>query len=545
MKRLFVSLCAALCLLPGAAQTASNQQVSRPKLVVGIVVDQMRWDYLYRYYSRYGEGGFKRLLQDGFSCENTMVNYVPTVTALGHTCIYTGSVPSIHGIGGNNYIVQSTGKEMYCTDDATVHGVGSDNAAGKMSPRNLLVTTVGDELRLATNFRSKTIGISLKDRASILPAGHTANAAYWFDSETGRWITSTYYMNDLPQWVKDVNATNPAGAYLKKNWETLYPINTYKESTADDTQYEKPFEAGKSPVFPVRLPQIFKKEGYGVIKETPFGNTITLDMAEKAIEAEKMGQGSETDFLAVSLSSTDYVGHRFGVNAIETEDTYLRLDKDLASFFSYLDKTVGKGNYTLFLTADHAAAHNATFMKDHNIPANNWSADKMKASLDSLVNAQFGVKGAVIAVLNYQVSLNRNKLSEGKADYQKVKDAIVEYLRQRPEVSYAVDMEHVATAPVPAIVRERILNGYNYKNSGSIGIVLNPAWYEGTSRGTTHSAWYPYDSHIPLIFMGWGVNTGKTNREVYMTDIAATVSALLHIQMPNGCIGTPITEVMK
>lgn len=545
MKRLFVSLCAVLCLLPGKAQTIQSQGVSRPKLVVGIVVDQMRWDYLYRYYSRYGEDGFKRLLHDGFSCENTMVDYVPTVTALGHTCIYTGSIPSIHGIGGNDFIVQATGKKMYCTDDATVRGVGSDNAAGKMSPRNLLVSTVTDELRLATNFRAKTIGISLKDRASILPAGHAANAAYWFDSETGRWITSTYYMNELPQWVKDINAANPAAPYLKKNWETLYPIASYKESTSDDNQYEKPFEKGKSPVFPIRLPEIFKKNGYGLIKETPFGNTITLNMAEKAIEAEQMGQRGETDFLAISLSSTDYVGHRFGVNAIETEDTYLRLDKDLAAFFKFLDTKIGKGNYTLFLTADHAAAHNATFMKDHRIPANNWDAGKMKASLDSLVNTQFGVKGAIVDVLNYQVSLDRNKLNVARADYQKVKDAIVEYLRQRPEVSYAVDMEHVATAPVPAIVRERIVNGYNYKNSGAIEIVLNPAWYEGDSRGTTHSAWYPYDSHIPLIFMGWGVNTGKSNREVYMTDIAPTISALLHIQMPNGCIGTPITEVLK
>lgn len=267
MKKVFMTLCAAFALglfpAKAAPQTAG---VARPKLVVGIVVDQMRWDYLYRYYDRYGEGGFKRLLSEGFNCENTQLDYVPTVTAIGHTCIYTGSVPSIHGIAGNDFIFRHTGKKTYCTDDETVSSVGCDNAAGKMSPRNLLVTTVGDELHLATNFRAKVISVSLKDRASILPGGHTADGAYWFDSKTGRWITSTYYRNELPAWLVKFNATDPARRLMEQDWNTLYPLDTYVQSTADDTPYETPFEKGGKATFPVRTSKLLKTDGYGVIR---------------------------------------------------------------------------------------------------------------------------------------------------------------------------------------------------------------------------------------------------------------------------------------
>src|SRR5476651_992726 len=216
---------------PGPAVASPN--LPRPKLVVGIVVDQMRWDYLYRYYSRYNNNGFKRLLNEGFSCENTYIDYIPTVTAAGHTAIYTGSVPALHGIAGNDFIIQATGKSMYCAEDSTVRSVGAVSDAGKMSPRNLMTTTVTDELRLATNFHSKVIGIALKDRGGILPAGHTANAAYWFEDKSGNWITSTYYMNDLPQWVKDFNDQKLPETYLKTDWTPAYPIDSYIQSTPD------------------------------------------------------------------------------------------------------------------------------------------------------------------------------------------------------------------------------------------------------------------------------------------------------------------------
>ena len=304
---------------------------SKPKLVVGLVIDQMRWDYLYRFADRYGEGGFKRLQNKGFSFENTMMPFVPTVTAAGHTCIYTGSVPAIHGIVGNNWYDKQSKKDMYCTEDTSVYGLGNGDNQGRMSPKNLLTTTVTDELKLSNNFKSKVIGIALKDRGAILPAGHTANAAYWYDDATGKWISSSYYGTELPTWVNNFNTKDEAGNFMKQNWNTLYPINTYTKSTIDDSKSETDLAELKTHIFPYKLNEVVKKK-YSVFKATPFANTFTFDFAKDAITNENLGKNTVTDFLTISISSTDYIGHTFGPNSIEVEDTYLRLDKDIAEF---------------------------------------------------------------------------------------------------------------------------------------------------------------------------------------------------------------------
>ncbi len=347
--------------------TAQNMQ--RPKLVVGIVVDQMRWDFLYRYYERYSEnGGFKKLLTNGFTCDNTMIPYCPTVTASGHASIYTGTVPAINGITGNNWWDHQLNRSVYCTEDSLVITIGSNTNLGLQSPRNLLTTTICDELRLATNFKSKVIGIALKDRGGILPAGHTANAAYWYDMKTGDWITSSYYMNELPSWVKNINAEKLVDKYYKDGWTTLYPLNTYIQSTADEKNYEVKAFGSNAKGFPYNLSR-FAGNNYNVVEATPFGNTLTAELAKAAITNEGLGADAITDFLAVSFSSTDYVGHSFGPNSIEQEDTYLRLDKDLGEFLIFLDSKVGKDQYLIFLSADHGVAHVPAFAKEHNIPA--------------------------------------------------------------------------------------------------------------------------------------------------------------------------------
>lgn len=551
-KPLFFLLTAAV--LSASAQTKkkaeSTSTLARPKLVIGIVVDQMRWDYLYRYYDRYSTGGFKRLLNEGFSCENANIDYIPTVTAAGHTCIYTGSVPSIHGIAGNDFVIQTTGKQIYCAEDSTVQTVGSTSAAGKMSPRNLLVTTITDELRLATNFRSKVIGIALKDRGGILPAGHTANAAYWFDDKSGNWITSTYYMNELPQWVKDFNARRLAETYLKKDWNPLYPLNTYVQSTADNNRYEGKFRGTEAPTMPVKTSTLYNGN-LGMIRSTPYGDTFTLDLATAAVNAEQLGQRGITDFLAVSLSSTDYVGHQYGVNAIETEDTYLRLDQDLSKFLTFLDGKVGKGNYTVFLTADHGAAHNSTFLRDHNIPAGNWDDAACLRNLNKVLAEKYKTEKLIINLDNYQVNLNNAAIRKTNISADEVKIDCISYLQKQPEIAYVVDMQKAAVASIPDELKQRIINGYNAAHSGVIQIILKPAYYtghgsgDGGPTGTTHGTWNPYDAHIPMVFMGWGVKHGSTARETHMTDITPTLSALLHIQVPNGSIGHPVVEVLK
>lgn len=522
-----------------SAQQSNAAAIERPKLVVGIVVDQMRWDYLYRYQKRYTDGGFKRLLGEGFSCENTMIPYVPSVTAIGHTCIYTGSVPSIHGIAGNNFV--KDGKKVYCTDDDSVKPVGTTSVAALMSPRNLWVSTIGDEMKIASNGRAKVVGVALKDRASILPAGHNPNGAFWFDDQTGCFITSSYYMDCLPKWVEAFNDKRLPEQYLSQKWNTLYPKNTYTESTTDENEYENGIREGVKATLPLNLPELYKKYGYGIIRNTPFGNSLTLDMAKAAIDGEQLGADDETDLLTVSCSSTDYIGHQVGTHAIETEDTYLRLDKAIADFLAYLDSKVGKGNYLVFLSADHGAMNNAAFLQDRRIPAGSWDASATAKKLNHVLAKEYPEAGDIVkTVMNYQVFFNRDVIKSKQLDFDNIKQTVVNVLKEDPSVQYACDMAKASTESIPEEVKSRIINGYNRERSGDVVIILKPNFYAHGMKGTDHGAWNSYDTHIPLVFMGWGIKHGATTKQTFMTDIAPTIAAMLHVQAPNGCVGKSI-----
>ena len=522
-----------------SAQQSNAAAIERPKLVVGIVVDQMRWDYLYRYQKRYTDGGFKRLLGEGFSCENTMIPYVPSVTAIGHTCIYTGSVPSIHGIAGNNFV--KDGKKVYCTDDDSVKPVGTTSVAALMSPRNLWVSTIGDEMKIASNGRAKVVGVALKDRASILPAGHNPNGAFWFDDQTGCFITSSYYMDHLPKWVEAFNDKRLPEQYLSQKWNTLYPKNTYTESTTDENEYENGIREGVKATLPLNLPELYKKYGYGIIRNTPFGNSLTLDMAKAAIDGEQLGADDETDLLTVSCSSTDYIGHQVGTHAIETEDTYLRLDKAIADFLAYLDSKVGKGNYLVFLSADHGAMNNAAFLQDRRIPAGSWDASATAKKLNHVLAKEYPEAGDIVkTVMNYQVFFNRDVIKSKQLDFDNIKQTVVNVLKEDPSVLYACDMAKASTESIPEEVKFRIINGYNRERSGDVVIILKPNFYAHGMKGPDHGAWNSYDTHIPLVFMGWGIKHGATTKQTFMTDIAPTIAAMLHVQAPNGCVGKSI-----
>jgi predicted AlkP superfamily pyrophosphatase or phosphodiesterase len=531
-----------LLVLPYLAN--AKDPVKRPKLVVGIVVDQMRWDYLYRYYDRYEDGGFKRLMNEGFNCQNTFINYLPSFTAPGHSTIYTGSVPSISGIAANDWLDNATGRPWYCTEDTTVRSVAGSAHAGKMSPRNLLVTTITDELKLATNSKSKVYGISIKDRGSILPAGHMANGAYWFDDSTGNFISSTYYGNSLPEWLVNFNNKRYADTLINKPWETLYSINTYTQSATDNSKYEGILAGEKAPVFPHHVQK--NALGYNALRYVPGGNTIVFKAAKACINAEHLGEENSTDFLCLSFSTTDYIGHNFAPNSIEVEDIYLRLDKELASFMHYLDEQVGEGNYTIFLSADHGGAHNAEYLLDKNVPAGADDPAASGAGLRADMKAKFGTEKVIMGVTNYQVYLDEKVIAEKKLNRTDVKQEVLNWLSKQPAVAYAADMENINNVAIPEPIKGMMINGYNRKRSGVIQIILEPAWYSGAhgSTGTTHGSWNPYDTHIPLLWYGWGIEKGETYKETYMTDISATLSALLHIQMPNGCIGKVIDKAL-
>lgn len=527
------------------AQTKAKQDskpLDRPKLVVGIMVDQMRWDYLYRFYDRYSNKGFKRILQQGFSCENTMIPYAQTVTAAGHASVYTGSTPALNGIMGNEWYDKQKQKEVYCVEDDAVSIIGGSPKSEPMSPKNLWASTISDELRLATNFKSKVIGIALKDRGSILPAGHTANGAYWYDSYTGNWVTSTYYASNLPNWVTSFNQKKLVDSLYQKDWNTLYPIQTYTQSDVDDVPYEGINSNEKAPVFPHELKSNIGKN-YGAIRATPYGNTYTLAFAKAAIEAEELGNDSITDLLAISFSSPDYIGHQYGPNSIEVEDNYLRLDAEIGAFLDYLDAKIGKDAYTLFLTADHAVAHVPAYLAKHKFCYATIAS--LNNSINDAVEKKFGIKKVIEASANYQLYLNTKSIEAAGADMEKVKQFIIQQLNQNPYVSIAFDNDEINEVNLPTEVKEKFLKGYNTKLAGDIQVVLKPGYFVGGKTGTTHGSWNPYDSHIPLLWYGWGIKQGKSYKEYYMTDIAATLAALLNVQMPNACIGKPIVEVLK
>ncbi|MCF2519299.1 alkaline phosphatase PafA [Dyadobacter sp. CY351] len=525
--------------------TPKSSPLARPKLVVGIVVDQMRYDYLYRYYDQYQEGGFKRMMNEGFNCRNNHYSYALTVTAAGHASAYTGSVPAINGIVGNEWFDPITRQSIYCVEDSTVKTVGSNNTSvGKMSPRNLLTSTVSDQLRIATNFRNKTIAVAIKDRGSILPGGHTANGSYWFDSKTGNWVTSTYYMDDLPQWVKDYNAKKMPSAYLQKGWQLLLSADSYGQSSPDDVDWEGKLPGAKRPVFPYDLAGL-AGDAFGVVTDTPWGNTITKEMAIEAIKGENLGKGKDTDFLAISFSSTDKIGHRVGPNSVEQQDDFLRLDREFAELFGFLDSWVGKGEYTVFLTADHGVVDVPGFAAAHKLPAGLVERRVVNATVDKALDDAFGKEKYVLSRENNQLYFDHALLQKNKITVAMATEVIREALLKVPGVADVLNLTDMGKAPLNTYQLELYKNNVNAKRSGDIQILAEPGWFYGTPTGTSHGTPYNYDTQVPFVMFGWGINKGETLRRTSVSDIAPTISALLHILPASGNIGNPVEEAIK
>lgn len=527
-------------------EVSISQSQTNPKLVVGIVVDQMRYDYLTRFWNQYGEGGFKRLVNEGFNCKNHHFNYAPTSTGPGHASVYTGASPSSHGIIGNNWYDKIKDEEVYCASDDSYESVGTDSDAGKMSPHRMLTTTITDQLRLHTQMRGKTIAIALKDRGAVLPGGHTANAAYWFEGGTaGNWITSSFYMDALPTWVSNFNTSDAVEAY-KKPWETLKPIDSYVESGSDANTYEGLIDGEKTATFPHDLPSLWDGNGeFGLLRITPFGNSITTDFALAALKGENLGTDSDSDFLAVSYSSTDYVGHFYGVNSKEVQDTYLRLDQDLARLLDGLDKQVGQGQYTVFLTADHGAIHVPAYLKDQKIPAGYLNMATTKARFTEFLKYKYGTTDVVKNISNNQVFLDKKVIDNLDMDVDDVQEEIAfEILRygNMDKVFTGHQMwQSEYTKGIPYILQ----NGWHQKRSGDVLFVPKPAHISYGRTGSTHGSPMIYDTHVPLLFFGSGIKRGATVSRTEIPDIAPTLASMLGIAFPNGTTGKPIAEVLE
>lgn len=532
-----------LLILPIAGDAQSRKSpdnLPMPRMVVGIVVDQMRYDYLYRYYDKYQEGGFRRMLREGFNCRDHHYHYSNTSTGPGHASVYTGSAPAIHGILGNDWFVRSLNKNINCVGDSTVTGVGT-SAKGKGSPGNLLVTTMTDQLRIANNFRSKTISVALKDRSAVLPGGHTSNGSYWYDGKTGNFVTSSYYMQQLPDWVRQFNERKLPQEYLSRGWQTLLPLNEYVESTADLQSYEQGIEGNELAAFPY----VLSPSGPDLIGSTPWGNTLTKEMAFAAIKAEQLGKDRFTDFLALSFSAPDGVGHGFGPNSVEQQDLYLRLDRELAELFTFLDGWCGKGNYTVFLTADHGVVDVPEFSNEHKLPGGRYASAEIQTRLRTDLEKAFGGKHFVQAISNGQVYLDKKQM---KANGVTI-DAVLEVFRQSvadiPVIANVVNLQKLADEPLTEFQRQLMMNDYNPKRSGDLLIVMQPHWIGRAKYGTSHGSPYNYDTQVPFVLFGWGVKHGETFQRTYISDIAPTISALLHILAPSGSIGKVVGEALS
>ncbi|OYX25410.1 MAG: alkaline phosphatase [Flavobacteriales bacterium 32-35-8] len=517
-----------------------------PKLVVGIVVDQMRYDYLTRFYNKYGEGGFKRMIDEGFNCKNNHFNYVPTYTGPGHASVYTGTTPKYHGIIGNDWYDKEQKKSVYCAGDDTVESIGTTDKAGKMSPHRMKTTSFADENRLFTQMQSKTIGIALKDRGSILPAGHTANAAYWFHGkDEGNWISSSFYMNELPKWVSDFNNKKSVATYFKE-WNTYYDIATYTESGSDLNNFEEGYKGKETAVFPYDLQTLKEKNGnFDIIKLSPYGNDITTDFALAAIEGEQLGKDNFTDVLAISYSTPDYIGHNFGVNSKEVQDAYIRLDKDLERLFHYLDTNVGKNQYTVFLTADHAAVEVPAYLQSNRIPAGYFDNSGFRKKISQFLVTKFGASDLIENISNNQIFLNRNKLLEMNLILEDVQQVIVNEIITYKHIDKVYTGSSLTNSAFSSGIESLLQMGYNQKRSGDVVFVLDPSVISYSEKGSTHGSSFNYDTHVPLLFFGKGIKRGETLQKTEITDIAPTMSALLGISFPNASTGKPLEFVFE
>lgn len=529
--------------ISNAKEKESAEIYTKPKLVVGIVVDQMRYDYLTRFWDRYGEDGFKRMITEGYNLRNAHYNYMPTFTAPGHASIYTGTTPRNHGVIGNSFYDRASGKNVVPVNNDAVSSLGTEGDAGKRSPKYLLASTFGDENRLATQFKGKTIGVALKDRGAVLPVGHSGNAAYWFHGENeGNFISSSFYNEELPNWVINFNNSDKVDSYFGP-WETLYPISTYTESGPDNTDFEGDLNGQKT--FPYDLKKLKEeKYGYDVLAYTPFGNSIITDFALAAIDGEQLGVDQYTDVLTVSYSSPDYIGHKFGVNAKETQDNYLRLDKEIARLLKGLDQKVGEGNYTIFLTADHAGVHVPSYLQSKNLPGGYFDRKELKADLREYTKEKYQSDSIIAALSNFQVFFNYEELKRKNINRKELEEDIYSFLLDYPKIAKVYTRNMLETTSFTDMIGKRVKDGFNAKRSGDVTYVLEPSVISYPKYGSTHGSPYSYDTHVPMIFYGKGINKGQSSKYAEIIDIAPTISSLLGISFPSAATGEVLYEVI-
>ncbi len=530
------------CLAAVALTSVCSLGAADPKLVVLIVVDQFRYDYLERYGDQLTTNGFQRFTERGAFATFGHFNYVPTVTGPGHASIATGSPPAAHGIISNDWFDKNTRKDVYCTEDQSVDGVGATPGAARSSPRNLVGNTFADEMRL--RFNSKVIGISIKDRGAILPSGRKPKGAFWYHGKNGNFVTSTYYMERLPGWVEEFNARKLPKQYVGQKWSRLLDEKYYPES--DTGHGEGTLGKEKKPVFDHKVPAA--DDNYDDVVATPFGNQLLAEFARAAVDGEKLGQEGRIDLLTISFSSVDSVGHRFGPYSQEARDVVLRLDRQLNDFFNYLDERVGSDHLLMALTADHGVAPTADFARHERLSDARWDEGEFLNDVKSQLNEEFGPGRYLAASKTYggNLYLNHAIIEKKKLTVDQVTSLVREIALASGKFQACYSREQLLDGRASGPIGQMAQNGYNPERGGDLVLVTKPYLLPGSSKtGTTHGSPYAYDTHVPILFYGSAFKTGRYSGPASITDIAPTLCAILRINEPAGCTGTPLRSLLK
>jgi predicted AlkP superfamily pyrophosphatase or phosphodiesterase len=528
------------------SQTRNRIPPEEPKLIIALVVDQMRYDFIYRYWEKFEENGIRKLVGSGTFCKNASYNYLINETAVGHSTISTGALPSHHGIISNKWYDNLRDEIIYCVGDEKVRTVGGSYESGLSSPRNLLASTIGDEINLASNFRSKVMGVALDNSAAILSAGHSADCAYWYDDATGNWISSTYYLDSLPGWVRKFNEKQLPESYLSRQWQTLIPIGQYTESGTDTSEFEIGLN-GRC-VFPYDLDKLSKtgrnERDYSRLKFTPFGNVLTRDFATALIMNEELGKDDYTDYLCIGFSANEYIGKQFGSNSVEVQDAMLRLDQEISHFLEFIDQFVGLHNTLIILTSDHGLAYTPDYLSSRKIPSGEFNPYSALSLLGSYLNAIYGKGDWIRFYYGQQIYLNHDLIETSGISYQEIQEHTAQFMIQFEGVSNAVTSYTLQTSNFSEGIFHKMQNGFHQKRSGDVIINLAPGWTEKINGESYHSS-YLGDNHVPLVWYGWKIKRSTVTRPVKMIDVAPTISYFLNIARPNVSTGDIILELVN
>jgi predicted AlkP superfamily pyrophosphatase or phosphodiesterase len=516
----------------------------KPKLIIGIVVSEMRYDYFSRYWDKFGDGGFKRLVNGGSFCKNAHHDYLISESGEGFATISTGAYPDVHGIVSDYWYDRLRDKITFCIRDEKVNSIGGAYEQGKYSPSSMLTSTLSDQARIAGQFKPKVISISIDPRAAVLSGGHAANAAYWYDTERGSWISSSYYLDSLPNWVNDFNSKSFADLYLQRLWEPLIPIDSFTESLPDYNKYETGFSGNI--VFPYDLNKmsLVKKNqrNYDLLKFTPFGNSLTKDFAVATIVNEELGKDSSTDWLQIGFPASGYLGDKFSSNSAEIEDTYLRLDKELEHFLTFLDEQVGMKNVLIYLTADNAMADDPSFLADQGLPIGYFNYNNAMSLLGTYLNLIYGNGEWIKFYYAQQIYLNRDLIENSKFSLEDFQNVVAAFMIQFEGVANTLTANNLMTNNYTGGFFEKIQNSYNQKRSGDILLHLSPGWTEKGAEKQYASS-FRYDSHVPLIWYGWKIGRSSILRPVSVTDIMPTIAVFLDIPRSGSLEGDLIEEL--